>query len=142
MGFNDNNNKQFGRRNFDNRNFGGDRQMFKAVCSACGKDCEVPFKPSGNKPVYCSDCFEKTNERSGPRRFNDRSDRNDRPQQNNEQLNVINNKLDKILALLNPSVSVSQPKPQETKKEELKEEVKEIKTPKKTRVASKSKKTE
>jgi CxxC-x17-CxxC domain-containing protein len=34
------------------------RQMFPAVCSACGKDTEVPFQPRGDKPVYCSDCFE------------------------------------------------------------------------------------
>ena len=33
------------------------KEMFKAVCSDCGKSCEVPFKPNGNKPVYCNDCF-------------------------------------------------------------------------------------
>jgi CxxC-x17-CxxC domain-containing protein len=35
----------------------GDRQMFPAVCDDCGRDTMVPFQPSGNKPVYCSDCF-------------------------------------------------------------------------------------
>jgi CxxC-x17-CxxC domain-containing protein len=34
------------------------RQMFPAVCSSCGKATEVPFQPRGDKPVYCSDCFE------------------------------------------------------------------------------------
>jgi CxxC-x17-CxxC domain-containing protein len=34
------------------------RAMYPAVCSACGKDTEVPFQPRGDKPVYCSDCFE------------------------------------------------------------------------------------
>ena len=34
------------------------RQMFSAVCSTCGKDAQVPFQPRGDKPVYCSDCFE------------------------------------------------------------------------------------
>ena len=34
------------------------RTMYPAVCSACGKDTEVPFQPRGDKPVYCSDCFE------------------------------------------------------------------------------------
>ena len=34
------------------------RQMFPAVCSACGKETQVPFQPRGDKPVYCSDCFE------------------------------------------------------------------------------------
>ena len=33
------------------------REMHKAKCSECGKDCEVPFKPTEGKPVYCRDCF-------------------------------------------------------------------------------------
>jgi CxxC-x17-CxxC domain-containing protein len=31
--------------------------MFDAVCSNCGKDAKVPFRPTNGKPVYCSDCF-------------------------------------------------------------------------------------
>ena len=46
-------------------NFGRDRserpEMFKAVCADCGDSCEVPFKPNGNKPVYCNNCFKKDN---------------------------------------------------------------------------------
>ncbi len=38
---------------------GGPREMFKANCSECKKECEVPFKPSGDRPVYCRDCFSK-----------------------------------------------------------------------------------
>ena len=34
-----------------------DRQMWKAVCSKCGKDCEVPFEPTEGKPVMCMDCY-------------------------------------------------------------------------------------
>ena len=34
------------------------REMFPATCSACGKETRVPFQPRGDKPVYCSDCFE------------------------------------------------------------------------------------
>lgn len=37
----------------------GDREMFSAVCASCGKTCQVPFRPTGSKPVYCSDCFRK-----------------------------------------------------------------------------------
>jgi CxxC-x17-CxxC domain-containing protein len=37
----------------------GPREMHKAVCSECGKECEVPFKPSGDRPVFCKDCFSK-----------------------------------------------------------------------------------
>jgi CxxC-x17-CxxC domain-containing protein len=35
------------------------RQMFPAVCATCGKETEVPFQPRGDKPVYCSDCYNK-----------------------------------------------------------------------------------
>jgi CxxC-x17-CxxC domain-containing protein len=38
---------------------GGQREMHPAVCAQCGKDTEVPFRPSGDRPVYCSDCFSK-----------------------------------------------------------------------------------
>ena len=40
---------------------GGDRprrEMFPATCSACGRETKVPFQPRGDKPVYCSECFE------------------------------------------------------------------------------------
>ena len=35
------------------------REMFEAVCSECGGVARVPFQPSGDKPVYCSNCFEQ-----------------------------------------------------------------------------------
>jgi len=31
--------------------------MYRAVCSQCGQGCEVPFRPTGDKPVYCNNCF-------------------------------------------------------------------------------------
>ena len=37
---------------------GGPRQMFPATCASCGKPTEVPFKPSGTRPVYCRECFQ------------------------------------------------------------------------------------
>jgi CxxC-x17-CxxC domain-containing protein len=37
----------------------GPRQMYPAICSACGKETEVPFQPSGDKPVYCRECFQE-----------------------------------------------------------------------------------
>lgn len=46
--------KDFGSRD---RDFGGRGEMFTAVCANCGKTCEVPFKPNGKKPVYCTECF-------------------------------------------------------------------------------------
>ena len=35
------------------------REMFAATCSSCGQAAQVPFQPSGDKPVYCSDCFQQ-----------------------------------------------------------------------------------
>ena len=110
MGYNNSDNRQSGRRNFGRRDFGspgGARQMHKTVCSSCGRDCEVPFRPSGDKPVFCSNCFEKNREGSDTRKFEDRNfrkphfeDRDNRPPQNSEQYNALNVKLDKILAIL------------------------------------------
>lgn len=36
----------------------GPREMFTAVCAQCGNEAQVPFQPSGDKPVYCRDCFQ------------------------------------------------------------------------------------
>ncbi len=67
-------------RKFNNRSSGrkgdgrfGVANKHRAVCDECGKDCEVPFKPSGDKPVYCSSCFEKESGDDSKRR--DRRDR-------------------------------------------------------------------
>jgi len=38
---------------------GGPREMHKATCAECKKECEVPFKPRDDRPVYCKDCFSK-----------------------------------------------------------------------------------
>ena len=37
--------------------YGYQRQMYPAVCNSCGKDCEVPFQPRGDRPVYCQSCY-------------------------------------------------------------------------------------
>jgi len=34
------------------------RQMYEAVCAECGKTAQLPFQPTGSRPVYCSDCFQ------------------------------------------------------------------------------------
>jgi CxxC-x17-CxxC domain-containing protein len=36
---------------------GAPRQMFDAVCADCGKACQVPFQPTTDRPIKCSDCF-------------------------------------------------------------------------------------
>ncbi|CAN0137018.1 unnamed protein product, partial [Phaeothamnion confervicola] len=39
--------------------FGGGmrREMHSAICAECGKETQVPFVPSGARPVYCRDCY-------------------------------------------------------------------------------------
>ncbi|OGI22963.1 MAG: zinc-binding protein [Candidatus Melainabacteria bacterium RIFOXYA12_FULL_32_12] len=33
------------------------RKMYDVVCSDCGADAQVPFQPSGNRPVLCKNCY-------------------------------------------------------------------------------------
>ncbi|NYT06472.1 MAG: hypothetical protein GKC04_08955 [Methanomicrobiales archaeon] len=37
----------------------GPREMFTVICSDCGKECQVPFRPTEGRPVYCNDCLPK-----------------------------------------------------------------------------------
>ena len=62
-------NNRNGGRSYRDRN--EPREMFKTVCSDCGKECEVPFKPTEGRPVYCRDCFRKhqPEDRQRGRRF-------------------------------------------------------------------------
>src|SRR5437588_690684 len=39
--------------------YGGQREMFTATCSNCGREARVPFQPRGDRPASCSDCFEQ-----------------------------------------------------------------------------------
>ncbi|MEA2037835.1 MAG: CxxC-x17-CxxC domain-containing protein [Nanoarchaeota archaeon] len=72
-----------------NRHSGGRREleMTKVTCASCGDECEVPFKPTSNKPVYCRDCFSK---KEGGSSGNS----------SNRDLDMINKKLDKIMKAL------------------------------------------
>jgi CxxC-x17-CxxC domain-containing protein len=115
----------FGGRDFDRgggprRRLGSrewDRsQMHEATCSDCGKSCEVPFVPTGEKPVYCNQCFSihrGSSSASPARRDFSRPGFGERktfglgvdnaPNQYKEQFDALNNKLDKILSVLIPS---------------------------------------
>ncbi|AKB40995.1 MULTISPECIES: CxxC-x17-CxxC domain-containing protein [Methanosarcina] len=37
----------------------GPREMYPAVCSDCGVETQVPFKPIEGRLVYCRDCLPK-----------------------------------------------------------------------------------
>ena len=78
-------------RGFSGRKSGrfdsSEKRMHKAICDKCGKDCQVPFRPTGGKPIYCSECF-------------GHGDKGRSNNQENKQFELINTKLDKILKVL------------------------------------------
>ena len=141
-----------GRPSFGGRkSFGGDRggrsdgpaEMFKTVCSECGNSCEVPFRPSGDKPVYCNNCFSSKREgvdRKPRNDFKDRAPRrefNDRPAfapkpsfdakpANNsgmeKQLTEMNIKLDRLIRSIEV-MSLTKQAPKEIVKEVVKAQV-------------------
>lgn len=47
-----------GQQHASNRGYGGERERFETICASCGQATTVPFVPSGDRPVYCSDCFQ------------------------------------------------------------------------------------
>lgn len=48
-----------GGRREGGRPFGERPPMHQATCGECGQSCEVPFRPTGDRPVFCSNCFKK-----------------------------------------------------------------------------------
>ena len=94
--------RSFGGRDSGRGGFERRTEMHDATCSKCGKECQVPFKPSGSKPVLCSDCFRQSGSGNS---FSPRSYERPQSQQtqtgiSSEQFNQINSKLDKILLVL------------------------------------------
>lgn len=112
------NDRRGGRRDFGRNSGRGDsfRQMHDAICDKCGKNCQVPFRPSGDKPILCSDCFEKKNgggDRGGNRSFDRRPSSRREPQGSvgersvymlTDKIEALNGKLDTIIALLSSKV--------------------------------------
>lgn len=78
----------------------GGSNMHQATCSDCGSRCEVPFRPTGAKPVYCSDCFGGGG--GNDRRGNDRGAKDSfkKAGSSKEDFDALNKKLDKILKML------------------------------------------
>ena len=123
-------NRSRDKRDSSRKSFGGRDSrrplLYDAVCDECGKDCQVPFKPSGDKPIYCSDCFEKKGGRassksgrrdSRQRSFGGRDSRrssrssidNRRTSQLVEKIGILNNKLDTIIGLLSSAEKKQEP---------------------------------
>lgn len=137
-----------GNRNFGKPRFNNDRkEMYSATCAHCGKQCEVPFRPTGNKPVLCRDCFQHN--RSFDVRRPERGSF-DRPQFNREdnqqpnyqvQFDALNAKMDKILSLLIPQSAEITPLESEISDQTIEEIAEEIQEGKKEKIDKKTKKT-
>ncbi len=98
---------RFGRPNTD-----GPRELFKAQCSNCKNECDVPFKPNGMKPVFCQNCFKRDEDRDArgsfqkrdfntPRSYAPASQSNDhRIDDLKRQMMTLDSKLDRVLQML------------------------------------------
>lgn len=109
------NNKKYAKKSY-----GEASVMNKAICSKCDRECMVPFKPTGTKPVLCSNCFKKpegsskdfkggkgakSNRDFSKKSFDPRSEprfepRKEKSAMTSEQFEILNAKLDKILGKL------------------------------------------
>jgi len=125
----------FGGNTDTRRPFSDEKRLFKAVCDECGESCEVPFRPTGDKLVYCRDCFGKDGASS--------THKHSEP--NKDQLTAIHTKLDAIIKILNAHVAPKTVAKEErvdviaTAPEVVKEEETKVKV-KKEKKASKKKK--
>ena len=61
-------------------------EMHDTVCDECKKECQVPFRPTEGKPIYCNECFDKKGGSQG--------------RGSSDQFEKINEKLDKIIKAL------------------------------------------
>lgn len=66
----------------DKKQFGGPKQLFSAICADCRKPCQVPFRPSGDKPIYCKDCFMKRKEKTAGDTWRSDAPQSGSPKQN------------------------------------------------------------
>jgi CxxC-x17-CxxC domain-containing protein len=80
---------------------GSSLEFHEVTCDKCGKKCDVPFKPSGNKPVYCRECFNSNNSSESSSRPSGRYESSSQSSSSSSgELDKINRKLDKIMRAL------------------------------------------
>ena len=106
----------FNKRDSKRGDFGNRERprMYEAICDNCGKKFELPFKPTGERNVYCNDCFKGDG--------NNPTTKDSTNQCNKEQMEALGKKLDKIIELLTPkaiekdgSVEIKEKKAKEKK---------------------------
>ncbi len=136
--------KKFNGPQRDNRSGGQSSELFPATCSDCGKKCNVPFKPSADKPVFCSECFGMKKSANESRGFEHKNNRPQKTSWDSEKTNTtppkaqppqlptndgilelkrqisgLEVKLNKILDLINPplpSPKIPQPATEKNRK--------------------------
>ncbi len=95
---------------------GRNMEMHETICSDCGESCKVPFKPTNQKPVYCSKCFENHGGKSrGGERFSRGDNRFQGRRENNfrdENINISKNEnqykdqIDKLIAKMDVIINI------------------------------------
>ena len=113
----------------------GRKELYKAECANCHKTCEVPFRPSGDRPVYCRDCFgdkpESPRQEFTPRSFDRRPTpsygkpeaRDTRIDDIKRDVASLNAKLDAVIAVIE---GMNTAKVKKTQAEELTKAVKKV----------------
>ncbi|OGH58856.1 MAG: hypothetical protein A2725_03850 [Candidatus Magasanikbacteria bacterium RIFCSPHIGHO2_01_FULL_33_34] len=92
------------------------REMFDVVCSKCGKDCQVPFRPTSDKPLFCNDCFGK-----------DKGSVGRGSSEVVDQIKLLNKKIDQLVEMLSANGSNKKKEKSEVKTDvEVKEPVKTV----------------
>jgi CxxC-x17-CxxC domain-containing protein len=127
--------------------------MTKATCDECKKSCEVPFRPTAGKPVYCNECFRNQGGASQDRPRRDFG--GDRPQASRpsftvgseggndtkKQLELLNSKMDKLIASIEVlTLSKTSPKMEVVKSMTVSLPKKEVKAEVKKKTTKKGKK--
>jgi len=108
------------RPRFGGRDRGRDRrsdrqEMHSVICDKCGKECEVPFKPTQGKPIFCDECFRDRSREAGSRSEMGKPI-------DNEKFDHINKKLDKILKLLEGKKEPVEDQPESKKPKKIEKE--------------------
>lgn len=115
-----------GGRGFDKRD-SRPMVLHDAICSNCGNKCQVPFRPTEDKPVYCRDCFVRMGGPSGASgdRFQKKDRRDFAPSSQSDevkkQLESVNVKLERLISAVQALMPVQEsakavPKKSMTKK--------------------------
>ncbi|MBU4421869.1 hypothetical protein L6259_01030 [Candidatus Parcubacteria bacterium] len=102
-----------------------DKQMHDAICDKCGKDCQVPFRPTGDKPIFCDKCFGKGEAATFGKGENTSKGSNETA----EQIKALSAKIDKLMEILAPGSSIKKTEKEKVEKTEKPKAEKKEKNP-------------